>query len=88
MPEPDKGGTHPTFEVLLVGFEDILNGTQTGRANDEQIVSYGGPGSGQRIQFAAVAGITAQVDEQHDIGYEIPNDWLLQANDRERVDEG
>lgn len=78
MPEPKEVETHPAFETPLVQFEDVLGGVAEGRTNDDQIVSYGGPGSGQGIQFAAVAGITAEVGKRHELGHEIPNGWLLQ----------
>lgn len=79
MPERDREPSHPQYEMDLVQFADIVNGTAAGRDDDDQIVSYGGPASGQGIQFAAVAGLACDVAADHDLGHVVPNELILEA---------
>jgi ornithine cyclodeaminase/alanine dehydrogenase-like protein (mu-crystallin family) len=61
----------------VIYFEDILSGTNRGRASSDQI-TYSERGNLQGNQFHAVAGRAFERARDAGIGNEVPTDWFLQ----------
>ena len=75
IPEIQREGGFDKRNV--VSFKDLLNGTNPGRRDGEEILAVGG-NQIQGIQFASVGGATYELISDKGLGREFPTEWLLQ----------
>jgi alanine dehydrogenase len=75
IPEIQREGGFDKRKV--VSFKDLLNATNPGRRDGEEILAVGG-NQIQGIQFASVGGATYRLVKEQGLGREFPTDWLLQ----------
>ena len=81
-PSPGFGGDSPEFTDRGQGgskpeFADLVTGRCQGRTDPLQITFYRNVGN-QGLQFSAVGGWVYEQAVSHQLGREIPTDWLLQ----------
>ena len=81
-PSPGFGGDSPEFTDRGQGgskpeFADLVTGRCHGRTDPLQITFYRNVGN-QGLQFSAVGGWVYEQAVSHQLGREIPTDWLLQ----------
>ncbi len=75
IPEIQREGGFDKRKV--VSFKDLLNATNPGRRDGEEILAVGG-NQIQGIQFASVGGAAYQLIREKGLGREFPTEWLLQ----------